>query len=672
MDERPAVVGGVSWSLDPQGIGWIVFRPPSGRPPLVDSRLLASLDSAIDALEPARALVLRSPTPDVYLAGADLDEILALSSPEEGADRARQGQRVLRRLEQLPVPTVAAIRGACLGAGVEVALACAYRLAVDDAATGFGFPETRHGMIPGLGGTVRLPRLVGLEIALDVILSGRRIPAPEAREIGLVDALVDATGFEDAVRGWVLERVEQGRLRTGVRRRLARRVMEDTAPGRRLVAMRAGRRLLGGDSPAAARRALDLALEALALPLDRAFEREARVAGELVASDEARGLVHASRGIARIERGGAPPGVAEHVGVSGGDAAQAEWVYLLASHGVPVRLRDPRRERLGETGRLALRRLAIDVRDGRISEAEADRSSALITASTGFGGFGALDAVVVAGGGGDVRDALREAEEHTSPGCLLCCASIGGRTADLQEESTRPDMLARVLLFPSPRQFPLLEIAPGPATSDAVLRRLEGLARQLGLTPLITADSPGGAGMRLMGAYLAEGMRLAAEGVDPVLVDRALEGFGFAAGPIRRAHAMGTDLAISLLRELAGSLGSRFAPPAHAPEAAREPPVEPVRARVLLALVNEAAMIIEERLLPSPRLLDAAALIGLGFPRARGGLLRYADTTGIPAIVDSLDELHARLGDRFEPSPVLRRLALAGDSFTGHSASPVV
>lgn len=663
---------GLSWSLDAEGIGWIVFRPPPGRPPLVDSRLLASLDAALDALEPARALVLTSPRADVYLAGADLDEILALARPDAATERAREGQRVLRRLERLPVPTVAAIRGACLGAGVEITLACAYRLAADDPVTVFGFPETRHGMIPGLGGTVRLPRLVGLEVALDVILSGRRVPAREAREIGLVDALVEPEDFEEGARRWTLERVEHGRLRTGARRRMVRRLMEDTAPGRRLVAVRAARRLLGGDSTTAGRRALDLVLEGLALPLERAFDREAQVAGELVSTDEARGLVHAARGIATIERGSAPPGVAEHVGVSGGGAAQAEWAYLLASNGVPVRLREPRRQLLIETERIAHRWLALDVRDGQISEAEADRRSDLITVSTGFGGFGALDALVVTASASALPEALREAEEHTSPGCLFCCASLGLRTADLQVESGRPELVARVLLSPLPRRFPLLEIAPGPATSEAALRRLQGIARQLGLTPLTIGDAPGGAAMRLLGAYLAEGMRLAAEGVDPGVVDRALEDFGFAAGPLRRAQAMGADRAMSLLRELAAAVGTRFAPPRYAPDPPRSPPAEPVRARVLLALVNEAAVLVEEGVVRSASLVDAAAVLGLGFPRARGGLLRYADATGLPGIVESLDELHARLGDHFEPAAMLRRLALTGEGFTGHPASPVV
>lgn len=654
------------WSLDAEGIGWITFDPADHRPPLVGSAVITGIDEAIGALGAARALVLSSAVPSAFLAGADLSEVLSVPDAPGAVARAREAQRVLRRLETLPVPTFAAIRGACLGAGVEIALACAYRLASDGAETRLEFPETRYGMVPGLGGTVRLPRLVGLEAALELIVPARSVSAEEAREIGLVDTVLPANEFMEAVRSTVHERLDHGRIRTGARRRITRRLMEDTAPGRRLVAARVARRLLSHDPTPGGRSALDLILEGVALPLDRAFERGAEVAGALVASEAAKGLTHAARSIAIASRQPTADAL-DRVGVLEAGRGSAEWAYLLITSGAMVRLRDPDRARLSRTTDLVLRRLASDVGEGRRTEVEADRAHAALQRSPGFGGFGTLDAVVFGGSSeGGLLQNLGEVEDHTAAGCLLVCSSTGVRTADLQRTSARPESVIRCILMPSPHSFPVLEIVPGPATSSLSIARAVGLARRMGLIPLQAADSPGGAVARLLGVYLSEALRLRAEGVETATIDRAMEDFGFAAGPLKRIREMGPDRAMDLLRDLSERHGDRFSPPeGEPPPAGRISPDEPVRTRVLLALLNEASLLLEERVLGTAETVDAATILGLGFPRARGGLLRYADSVGVQRLEDSLAELSGRLGERFTPAPLLRHLAATGGAFTG-------
>lgn len=667
------LVPGTTWAMDDAGIGWITFIPVGGRPPLVGTALLEGLEAAMVALTGARALVLRSGVEGTYLAGADLDELLGLADAGAAVARAREGQRVLRRLETLEAPTFAAIRGACIGAGVEVTLACAYRLAADEPRTLLSFPEVANGMVPGLGGTVRLPRLVGLEVALELLVGGRAVAAREAREIGLVDALLPGASFEDAVADAVRERLERGRVRTGARRRVPRRLLEDTAPGRRLVAGRARRRLVRGTGAGAEGRALDLVLEGLALPLERAFEREAEVAGEMLSSETARGMMHTARGLAAAARSAPAAAPVDRVGILGGGPEAAEWAHVLVSRGVQTRLRDPARGTLADTTAAVLHALAVDVRDGLLTETQADRASEALHASSGFGGFGTLDAVLIPQPDGPAGPAaLADAEAHTAAECLLLWSATGALTEEVQRASGRPEQVVRVFLAPSPRKYPLLEIAGGPLTAPLSLDRTAALARQLGLTPVRASALGGGAAARLIGAYLAEALRLVAEGVDRDVVDRAMEEFGFAEGPIARAESMGARRTLALLRGLAAGAGDRFRPPASPTEARGAAGDEPVRSRIVLAVVNEAARVLEERVLPTAQLVDTVGVLALGFPRARGGLLRYADRLGLPGIVDSLAELRATNGPRFEPAALLLDLARSGAPLTGHPASSML
>lgn len=284
------------------GIARLVVDRPGERAGLLSYGALEELDVLLGEAERlaaqgiVRLLVVRGARPGTFVAGADPDELREVDDAAEGMARARRGQQVLRRLERLPVPTLAAVDGPCLGAGAELALACSYRLASTSPRTRIGFPEVTLGILPALGGTVRLPRLIGVREALELILTGRAVDAEEARRLGVVDGALAPEAFEEGVLRFARERIERGRTRTGARRGVGRRLLEDTAPGRRVVFARLARSLARaeGMSPAA-RRALATVADGIALPLDRAFEREAEAFGELVVTREARGLLHAAR-----------------------------------------------------------------------------------------------------------------------------------------------------------------------------------------------------------------------------------------------------------------------------------------------------------------------------------------------------------------------------------------
>src|SRR5690606_8386561 len=289
----PVEQAALTLELDGNGVAWLVFDRPESRVNLLTQGVMARLDLLLADIEEGaragriRAVVVRSGKPDTFIAGADIGEIAGITDAAEAEAKAREGQRSFRRIELLPVPSVVAIHGVCLGGATEMALACDARLASDSPATRIGLPEVRLGIIPGFGGTVRLPRLIGLRAALDLILTGRTLNGRRAARVGLVDECVPAPALIDRARTLALELAERPRKRRERRRRagLAGRFLDGTAPGRRLVLSQARKRVMRetrGHYPAPLA-ALDVLADAPpSSPLDEALAREARALGSVL------------------------------------------------------------------------------------------------------------------------------------------------------------------------------------------------------------------------------------------------------------------------------------------------------------------------------------------------------------------------------------------------------
>ncbi len=712
MPESASGAGALCLELEVGGTGiaWLTLRATEGEA-LLGSAVLPRLDEILSELEPriaageVRAVVVRGAHSGVFVAGSDLDELRAFTDAAEATLWALAGQRTLRRLEELPVPTIAAIDGACLEAGLELALACSYRLASDSPGTRLGLPQVRLGILPAFGGTVRLPRLVGIQAALDLILPGREVPPEEAFRLGLVDRLLPARQFAAGVEAFAEERIERGRIRTGARRRVPRRLLEDTAPGRRLVLRRASRGIgPRAEHPdgAAAPRALRAVAEGLSLPLERAFRREAEVAGELLTSPQARGLLHASAALRRA-RGAAAPAPERpigRVGILGAGAVGSELAFLLTGADVSVLLKDRRRDALLRGVRHVLALLRREERVGRISGDDARRRETRVASASGFGGFGTLDLVITAvGSGGDPSDeALREAGEHTRHDCVLASASLTASPRRAQQGLEHPER-AVGLRFSRPTDlFPLLEIVAGDFTGRPAVDACLDLGRRLGRVPMVVPDRPDTPGNRLLGALLAEALCLLEEGSSLVEIDGTAEAFGFPLGPFRRMDAMGVERCLALLAALQERCGVRFRRSPIVDRLSEPPPLfyryrkglpirpneglparlpahgeghgEVIRSRLVLSLIQEAVRVLQEIPLLDAERVDVAALAGVGFPGGRGGPLFQADEMGPARLVERLEELAERFGERFAPAPLLLEVAARGGRFhaaaTGH------
>ena len=420
-------------SVDESGIAWIEFDDPDRSQNVLSEPVMRRLAMLVEqvvegcAVGAIRGLVIASGKEEGFIVGADVSAIEDIEDPTEGERASRLGQAIFMEVEDLPVPTVAAIHGLCLGGGFELGLACRYRVGSDADSTRIGFPEVQLGILPAWGGTTRLPRLIGVRSALDLLLTGKRISADSARRRGILDAVVPAELFRDEVREFLEARIEDP-VPTGKDRGIFSRLLEDTAPGRALVVRMARKRVLGrtGGHYPAPLKILEVVKESLGKSVEDALALEAAAAGELIASGVSKNLIHVfhlreeARKGTGVE-GDVEPRDVDWVGILGAGVMGGGIAQLLAYNDIPVRMKDIEHDAV--TGGLRHARSLFDkaVSKGKMDRREASQRMELVSGGLDFGGFGRADLVVEAVVEKmDVkRQVLRDAEERVPDTCVL-------------------------------------------------------------------------------------------------------------------------------------------------------------------------------------------------------------------------------------------------------------
>ena len=704
--------------IDADKIAWLIFDAPDSRVNLLDSRVMRHLDRHLAELESRIAtghpiaVVIWSAKPGTFIAGADVNEIAEIEDAEDGRRKSAMGQRIFNRLGRLGIPKIAAIRGACLGGGTELALACDWRLASDATATTIGLPEIKLGLIPGFGGSVRLPRLIGIQRALSMILTGRSLSASHAYRYGLVDQVFEDTGFQHSVAQVALDAV-LGRVERELPHETARdRFLENTGLGRRLLFRGARKRVrnASGTRYPAALKAIDVIEETLDLPIDEALAIEAAALGEVATTDVCRNLVRLFRGGRAANKAFAPEIAAQQrevkkvavlgAGVMGGGIAE-----LAAAHDIPVILKDIDRDALDVGLRHANELLQKAGKRGIIAPEEVGLKFALIHGTLDYERFGDVDVVIEA-----VverlhvkRQVLRDVEAELPPHAVFATNTSSLSVTELGRAAVRPDRVVGLHFFNPVHRMPLVEIIRGESSSDAALATAVRLARRLGKTPVLVADRPGFIVNRLLAPYLNEVGFLLNDGADVVGIDRSLKAFGLPMGPCRLLDEVGFDVAAHVAKEMARAFGDRMRPSAALEMLTalgrlgkkndrgfytysdREERVdrevsrafgsggggvrpEEIVDRCLLISVNEAMYALEEGVVAGPGDVDLAMVLGTGFPPFRGGPLAWAESRGAAVVRDRLLELQERHGDRFAPAPGLEKLAATNGSFTSDAS----
>ena len=706
------------FEIDEHDIGWLTFDDPDRPLNVLTEPVMQRLGGALDEARAAgrdghaRIVVIRSGKDAGFIGGADVDAIAEIEDPIEAETKVRMGQAVFADVASLPIPSVAAIHGVCLGGGLELSLACTHRVASDDLRTRMGLPEVMLGILPAWGGTTRLPRLVGLQAALDMLLTGRQVDARKAKKIGLVSSIFPADLFAEEVRRFARSVVDGS---TGVpappRPGMLQRLAEGTGFGRRVILLLARRKVLestGGHYPAPLR-ILELLGDHLGGTVEQSLAAEAQAAGELIVSTECKNLIHVfqMREAARKGTGVEDPGVearrVERIGVLGAGVMGGGIAQLAAYNGLDAYTKDIRHEAVTSGLQHAKELFDKSVQRRKMTKREARRAMERVTGGLDYSGLAGSDVVIEAVVERmDVkRQVLAEAEAWIGDDCVLATNTSSLSVAGMAEALSRPERFCGMHFFNPVHRMPLVEVVRGPATSDRTVATVYRFAVALGKVPVVVGDGPGFLVNRILGPYLNEGGFLLGDGVGIEAIDAVAREFGMPMGPLRLVDEVGIDVSRHAGAALHEALGARLEPsPAlvaigdtdrlgrkagrgfYRYERGKEKGVDPsiytdlglgptsgatsggkkpdamdIRRRLILPMINEAARILEDGIAASAADVDLAMIMGTGFPPFRGGLLRFADAVHPRAVLDRLQTLERAHGPRFAAAPLLVRLA---------------
>lgn len=711
---------GVTHRIDADGILRVVFDNPALKVNLLDRSILQYLSAVLDEArrrDDIRAVLFQSAKPGVFIAGMDVEQIAAMTDAHEGAEGARYGQGVFQKIAELQEPSACAIGGQCLGGGTEMALACDFRIAADHGKVRIALPEVQLGIIPGFGGTQRLPRLVGLPAALDMILTGRAQDARRARKIGLVDLVVPAAYLEREAVGLLKRAMAEGSdaVIAGLRRKkpLVARLAAVVPPLRSYVLDQAKKKVAQRAAPAnypAPFRALQAVEAAFSGPEAEGFDFEARIEGEMIVTPTSKNLIWLFQNQTAIksDTGGlrAVPRRVDRAAVIGAGIMGGGIAQLIADNRIPVRLKDLRYEAILTALRTAHGVWAHKLKRRRITKRELSQKMAFIAPTMDDTGLAHADLVIEAVLENlDVkRTVIAELERRVDERAVIATNTSSLPIAEIASRAMRPERVVGLHFFNPVHRMPLVEVIAGRLSSPEAMVTAHAFATRMGKVPVIVKDGPGFLVNRILTFYLVEGMRLLGEGVSIGAVDRTMVDFGMPMGPLALLDQVGLDTAQHVGQVLQAAFGERIGWE-HSPletmvaagrlgqkngrgfyryrngkrtvpdeetyklleaPARRDIPPETLQERMSLSMINEAVICLEQGVVREPRDVDVAMVMGTGFPPFRGGVLRHADSVGIPIIADRLSRLADAHGPRFRPAQSLQTMVREQRRFYCH------
>lgn len=681
--------------IDEQDIAWLSIDVPGEKMNTLQAAFAQEMEDIFTQLKEKRSsvkgLIVHSMKPDNFIAGADVRMLDACNSASEAQALAEQGQQMFQQLSDLPYPVIAAIHGPCLGGGLELALACDYRVCTNSDKTRLGLPEVQLGLLPGSGGTQRLPRLIGLLPSLDMILTGKQLRAKKAKKLGVVDAVVPETILLEVAKSFVEKHAGKSRAKRKVSTK--EKLIANTGLGRKVIFEQASKKTIEktrGNYPAA-----EAILEVIRYGLEKGFEKgqqkEAQRFGELVMTSESkalRSIFFATTEMKKENGSDAEPKTIESAAVLGGGLMGAGISHVSVSKAkVPVRIKDVSND--GVLNALKYNYKLFDKQRKRriISKAQLQSKMLQMSGGTDFTSFNHADVVVEA-----VFEDLNlkqqmvaDVEDNAKDTTIFATNTSSLPIHQIADKAQRPENIVGLHYFSPVEKMPLVEVIPHETTSDETISTVVEFARKQGKTPIVVKDCAGFYVNRILAPYMNEAAQVLMSGEPIEQLDKALLNFGFPVGPITLLDEVGVDIGAKIMPILVEELGERFQGPdvfdillndnrkgrktgkgfytykgkkkevdksvykllSLSPESKMAE--KDIAMRCVLPMLNEAVRCLDEGIIRSPRDGDIGAIFGIGFPPFLGGPFRYMDQIGVKKLVEMMNEHAQKYGDRFAP-----------------------
>ncbi|MGR5170826.1 fatty acid oxidation complex subunit alpha FadJ [Vibrio owensii] len=695
-----------SLKIDEQNIAWLAIDVPNEKMNTLQAAFADEMKEIFAQLKDTsgvKGMIIHSLKPDNFVAGADVRMLEACTTASEAEALAKQGQELFQQLSDLPYPVVAAIHGPCLGGGLELALACDYRVCTDSDNTRLGLPEVQLGLLPGSGGTQRLPRLIGLLPSLDLILTGKQLRAKKAKKLGVVDACVPETILLDVAE----QLIEKGKNKGNKKQSTKEKLMSGSGLGRKFVFEQAAKKTnekTRGNYPATV-----AILEVIQHGLEKGFvqgqELEAKRFGELVMSSESkalRSIFFATTEMKKENGAEAEPVAVNRVGVLGGGLMGAGISHVsVAKAKVPVRIKDVSND--GVLNALNYNYKLFEKQRKRRIISKAGLQSKMLQLSGGidFTSFNHIDVVIEAVFEDlDLKQTMvADIEANAKPETIFATNTSSLPIHKIAEKAERPENIVGLHYFSPVEKMPLVEVIPHETTSEATISTVVALAKKQGKTPIVVKDKAGFYVNRILAPYMNEAAHILLANEPIEQLDGALLDFGFPVGPITLLDEVGVDIGAKIMPILVNELGERFKGPDVfdtllndgrkgrksgkgfytykgkkkevdksvykllnlTPESKLSD--NDIALRCVLPMLNEAVRCLDDGIIRSPRDGDIGAIFGIGFPPFLGGPFRYMDQFGLKELVEKMNEFASKYGDRYAPCDGLLTRAGEGRNF---------
>lgn len=691
------------------GVAVVRLNSPDDKVNKLDDGLIEEFDSLLNDLEKNDTLkgaVLLSGKEDNFIAGADIEMFKTRETAEELSELSRIGQEALNRISSFPKPIVVGIHGSCMGGGTELALACHYRIVSDHSDTKIGLPEVKLGLLPGMGGTQRLPRLIGIQKSLPYLLTGKNMYSRQARKTGFADEVVHQHALKSAGIAAV-EKLSENSHKSTDKRSLPEKLLEGNPLGRNIIFSQARKQTQGqtkGNYPAPFK-IIDSVEYGLKNGQEKGLENESKLFGELAVTPESRALVNLFFGMNNAKKNPLEKKKRDikNIGVLGAGLMGSGITEVSIENGYHVWLKDQTVDQ-AVSGESEIEKNIQKSVDKRIlSSFEKDEQMSRVHPTASYNGFKDIDLVIEAVFEDlDLKQSIvKEVENNGTKDTIFASNTSSLPISDIAAKAKRPENIIGMHYFSPVQKMPLLEIIKTDKTADWVTASAYDVGINQGKTVIVVNDGPGFYTTRILAPFMNEALLLLEEGVSIEQLDRAMKKFGFPVGPAALFDEVGIDVGAHVADVLSDTFEERGAKTSKKAKelvnadykgrkngrgfynyesgSKKEINTEiysffggktrkkfediEIQERLSLVMVNEAVLCLQENILTKPDDGDLGAILGLGFPPFLGGPFRYIDREGADLIKNRMEILEEKLGARFKPADLLVKKAKKKERF---------